>query len=358
MESNLTELSLEPNVVQKSPGKLDAKSYSFQLQDEAEWLTHLNTEGYVVLKNVLSSQEVDTAKSLLWRDLQLFQPRVSQNDVKTWDEMRVARRGIEPTLAQTEGSWFVRGVPAVHQAFAKVWDTEDLLVSMDCLLIWRPWWQNNNWKPQTEGLHVDQNPFSKPTRVCVQGMVSLHSVTDVIGGLEVVPRSHTDSAKADFKQRYPGLRSRGDWCLLDSDDSSYNDTVLLLTDPGDLILWDSRTVHGGHVGTGIPPLTPPEETSEDQKVNELARLSVAVAMTPKSWASTECQKARVKGFMRGNNFNHSPHEAGTSTGTVRGLVPKAFSPPFLNNHQRALLGGNLPKKYTQKWDEKVQEKEA
>ena len=69
---------------------------------------------------------------------------------------------------------------------------------MDLLLIWRPWWlggDSANWLPRTEGLHVDQNPLRKAEFACVQGMVPLYDVTQVTGGLEVVPCSHLPQAK-------------------------------------------------------------------------------------------------------------------------------------------------------------------
>jgi len=55
---------------------------------------------------------------------------------------------------------------------------------------------------------------------------------------------------------------------------------LIKAKPGDLILWDSRTIHGGTVGKGyskneICPF------GDDY----LARLSFTICMTPKSWAS-------------------------------------------------------------------------
>ena len=37
----------------------------------------------------------------------------------------------------------------------------ELITSMDCFLLWRPWKNNQPWKPKTEGLHIDQNPFHK-----------------------------------------------------------------------------------------------------------------------------------------------------------------------------------------------------
>ena len=50
------------------------------------------------------------------------------------------------------------------------------------------------------------------------------------------------------------------------------------------------------------------------------------------------QTNRRKGFLKGRNFNHTPHEAGSSSGTVHCLVHKGFVPPTLNPHQEALLG--------------------
>jgi len=148
----------------------------------------------------------------------------------------------------------------------------------------------------------------------------------------VVPGSHTDEAKAEQKKTFPHLERRGDWCPLFCDDES--DALLLLAEPGDLILWDSRTIHGGHVGTG-PANFVFDEDAEDPI--ELARMSVAVAMVPRRWASSSVQEIRVKGFKKGENFNHSPHEAGISTGTIMAKPRKNFKPPELTPEQRALL---------------------
>jgi len=81
---------------------------------------------------------------------------------------------------------------------------------MDGIIVWKPWWVNKAWTPNTEGLHVDQNPFDKPYLDCYQGMVPLYDVTDVVGGLTVVPNTH----KNDWKDRYKYLKGRGDWCTI------------------------------------------------------------------------------------------------------------------------------------------------
>ena len=95
-------------------------------------------------------------------------------------------------------TWSFRTRPGVVDAFASLWDTRwtnlsfvermikiedkssahlrtgkfalvlqiclffrELITSMDCFLLWRPWMNNQPWKPKTEGLHIDQNPFHK-----------------------------------------------------------------------------------------------------------------------------------------------------------------------------------------------------
>lgn len=308
---------MQPNV--------DVPAYTFNLVDESAWLSYFREHGYVVLKNVGNRDQVEVAKANLWDAICKRKPGVRQDDSSTWSSLSFGP-GLIPWLAQSAGAWDVRGWPGVKQAFACIWSDDDLIVSMDCVLMWLPWWQNSEWRPVTEGLHLDQNPFTKPGFECVQGMVPLLPVTAASGGLEVVPGSHTDSAKVEFKKRHSEMQHGGDWCPCPDPDLEEK-ALLLLAEPGDLVLWDSRTVHGGHVGTGL----------EGSNEPELARLSVTVAMVPRRWASAEVLEKRRQGFMRGENFNHSPHEAGTSTGTFRAPVPRTYVPITLSPAQEMLL---------------------
>ena len=67
----------------------------------------------------------------------------------------------------SEGAWYLRGLPKLRQVFAQIWVTDDLIVSMDSTIVWRPWWIDERWRPVTEGLHLDQNPFQKSFKDCV-----------------------------------------------------------------------------------------------------------------------------------------------------------------------------------------------
>ena len=140
----------------------------------------------------------------------------------------------------------------------------------------------------------------------------------------------------------------------------YSDTILLLAEPGDLILWDSRTVHGGRVGTGSRTFGDGYSSGSDNgfvssdakdcasddatttaatttTMPPLVRLSCTVAMTPRSKATGAVLQLRKNGFDAGVSFNHCPHEAGTSTGTIRSKLPAECPRPILTDWQRSLL---------------------
>jgi len=308
---------------------VNSTGYRFPLADSKAWLQHLHERGYVVVAQALLQPEVSKAKEMLAEDLSEHVGKsFVLDEPASWRDAKIGKTGlVSGSVVQRAGSWYVRSRAGVKDAFSKIWKTPELIVSMDAILVWRPWWLDASWKPETEGLHLDQNPFSKPNLECVQGMVPLLPVTESTGGLQVVPFSHTPEAKEALKQEYPRFKYKGDWCRLFRDDPS---SILLLCEAGDLILWDSRTVHGGLVGTGNNPIVPDSTT-------ELARLAVTVAMTPRARAGKLVQMARVKGFERGQNFNHCPHEAGTSDGTLKGRVSKNYKPIQLTPEQRALL---------------------
>lgn len=312
---------------QRKPIDAGHAPYRFALDDSSAWRKHLEDEGYVVLARAMTPDEVKTAKDLLWTDIETHHG-ISRADCETWKTWRLSRTGLDTAVVQDPGAWYVRACPGVKRPFEEVWETPELIVSMDAVILWRPWWIKSSWMPITEGLHLDQNPFHKPGLETVQGMVPLLPVSMASGGLKVIPRSHTEAAKAELKEEFPHLASCGDWCPLMSDHES---AILLLAEPGDLILWDSRTIHGGHVGSGFSRCPGPEESPE------LARMSVTVCMVPRSKATPEVLEARRQGFLMGKIFNHSPHEAGTSSGTLRSMSARRHRLEDLTVAQQSLL---------------------
>ena len=166
--------------------------YHFNLEN-TEWQKHLKSFGYVVVRNVATDEEIAVASKLLDRDLKY---------------LKLPAHGLVAKLAQSEGAWSVRGIRKLKIVFSRIWETDDLIVSMDAIIAWRKWKcydaVSNNDEfpslPRTEGLHLDQNPFDKPHLDCIQGMIPLLPVTKETGGLEVVPLSHLDNHKMKFRE--------------------------------------------------------------------------------------------------------------------------------------------------------------
>lgn len=138
--------------------------------------------------------------------------------------------------------------PAFLAIFSQIWSTNDLIVSFDGINITFP---NNNIKQTQPWPHVDQSP-SRPGLQCVQGVLNLTSNGPREGGLVVLKESHKYNkeffAQSEFKSKNFG----------DADWFSFNEKqigwfkkrsgggckwVKVCAEPGDLILWESRTMH-------------------------------------------------------------------------------------------------------------------
>jgi len=266
--------------------------------EKPSWLSDLERDGYAVVRGVLDNTEVIKARELVWDWLEGLGSGVQRDKPDTWVDAAWPgdlETGIVTTCgaAHSPAAWYLRTRPRVLDAFASLWGTRDLISSMDCLLLWRPWQKKTLWKPKTEGIHIDQNPFHKRGLQCVQGMLPLLSVNKEVGGMEVVPRSHTDYVQDIVRKTHPHLIETDDFCRVQGKHFT-EAAVLVEAEPGDLILWDSRLIHGGRTGLG--------PTQEDQ----LARCSSTVCMVPRSWATPEVEIAVfvcLSGQHRNPNIN-------------------------------------------------------
>eukprot|EP01121_Diplochlamys_sp_Union-15-3_P020787 TRINITY_DN8209_c0_g1_i4.p1 TRINITY_DN8209_c0_g1~~TRINITY_DN8209_c0_g1_i4.p1 ORF type:complete len:318 (+),score=51.19 TRINITY_DN8209_c0_g1_i4:37-954(+) len=299
----------------------NSENYRFDINED--WETYLDKNGYVVIKSVASPEEVSKAIDLFWEHFS--KSGVKRDDFSTWSHWGTDKRGIitNADVIQCAGAWYVRALPKVKAVFQKIWKAEDMIVSMDSLLLWKPWWLNSAWTPRTEGLHIDQNPFSKPDKCCVQGMVCLYEVTEGTGGLEVVPRSHTKESQDLLRATSPRLNGIGDFCIIMPRSKVITHRKLILAQPGDLILWDSRTIHGGKVGTG-------GNSTKENPV--LARMSQTVCMLPRHTASKDVLEVRREGFEKGYGFSHWPNGS-----DITSTAKDDYKPIQLTPEQLALL---------------------
>ena len=208
----------------------------------------------------------------------------------------------------------------MREAFEAIWGTEDLITSYDGGNAFRPWEARPDWKTQGGWWHCDQNG-TRPARsglVCVQGLVLLTPANEYTGGFCVIPGSHRDHEA--FSHRHPYADRQGDFLPVPEDDpilTSGKRMVLLRADAGDLILWDSRTIH-----CNGPALRPPMEGRRKgaavPSADALLRLVGYVCCTPAKWCPPSVMAKRAKAALEMTTSTHWPHA----------FVPTGYRPPW------------------------------
>ncbi len=278
----------------------------------------LKIDGYCVYENALNSEEITRARELLWNHIEEIYNGTDRNYPNSWGELRKSMTGFVDYSHQSEGCWFVRSAPGVIDAFGKIWNTQDLVTSMDTAIAWTPWKEGVK-APQTEGLHIDQTYGSFDA---VQGMVVLYDVDEKSGGLEVIPGSHLKFEEVLQNVSLAWRRNYwdGNWGPLPHDIYPSGSGKLVKAKAGDLIMWDSRLIHGGKRGKG------------GTNPNQLARLAVTVCMQPRSALSQEVADLRKEGFQKGWSFNHHPTNPDIVTSS-----PFNYTPVQLSEDQKKLV---------------------
>ncbi len=251
-------------------------------------LAHLDQQGFVVFAGALSPAESETAMELLWDYLEELGTGIDRTDAATWDDDRwptAVHGAILPSygIGHSRAQWYIRDSARVKQCFAQVWHTEDLLVSFDGVTIWRPWTYNAAWRTN-EGaswLHIDQHPLGRPGRHCVQGLVNLLPTSPATGGNVIVPGSHRlfERIPELYKDRLARIHPSIDHFRFPNDDpqlASFQQPIMAHLEAGDLLLWDSRTVHCSAPGQETPA---PEA--------ELLRAASLICMMPRAASNAE-----------------------------------------------------------------------
>jgi len=258
----------------------------FEVGDPAA-TDYLEKEGFVVFAGALTENEADRAMTLLWDYLEGLGTGVDRNQIETWDDDRwptTVHGAILPSygIGHTAAQWYIRDIPSVKEAFAQVWDTDDLLVSFDGVTIWRPWTYNPAWRTN-EGnswLHIDQHPIGRPGKHCVQGLVNLLPTSESTGGNVVVPGSHKrfETIPHDYAERLARIHPSIDHFRFPNDDPGLKGSKPIMAElsAGDLLLWDSRTIHCSAPGNKEP----------ESKV-QLLRAASLVCMMPRSKSNAE-----------------------------------------------------------------------
>ena len=191
---------------------------------------------------------------------------IQRDDPATWtsDAWPANIHGIVqyPSAAHTYPVWQVRTHPNVVKVFSELWHTSpyQMQTSFDRVCIQKP---TTRTMPQKPWLHIDQGPRLRGER-CFQGFVTLADMPATGGTLVVMPGSHKfhDEFYAAFPERVSITEvdkktNRQKTKTFSDNWVKFNDAELawwaergckplrVSAKAGQLVLWDSRTVHQG-----------------------------------------------------------------------------------------------------------------
>src|SRR5580692_6140547 len=229
------EIPGNPSTAKSSAQKLNDRSNGqpLSLLTETDWNFWI-TNGYVIIKNAVPREQAKKLADYLWQ----YEDK-DPNDPETWyrkpnTEMQMkelVNTGMVEIYNQ-QYMWDNRQYPRVHQAFADIWGTEKLWVTIDRA--------NLNF-PQRPGfeakgfIHWDYDPETKPQNV--QGVLALADQTDEnMGGFQCIPELFR--TYDTWKLSQPGDRDRF------KHDTTGFELVKVKLEAGDLLIFNSSEPHG------------------------------------------------------------------------------------------------------------------
>ncbi|GAA6063887.1 hypothetical protein JCM10212_001369 [Sporobolomyces blumeae] len=256
-----------------------------------DWRDRLRTDGYCVVKGA-----IPRARALEYRDdafdwLESWGKGFDRHDHETFQDehLPVNKKGgmyFQYGLAQEQWVWDIRCEPGVRGAFEKLWGTHELVSSMDggaIMLPGRPPLPSN----ETSWKHIDLCPHRKGFFVA-QGIVNLNDNGPEDGGLVVIKGS------SRLIEEYFDLVGRPPINPFDESEMQWFydrgcQLVKVCAEPGDLILWDSATIHQNY---------PPTGTRD--------RIVTYICMGPAELMTEEDKAVRKLAFEGGFGTSHAP----------------------------------------------------
>lgn len=220
-------------------------SDSFALDDRAGWARHLHDRGYVVVRGALSASQCQDAMRELWKLMEALGP-VRRDAPSTWSPAAswppMLHGGMIQYLGHTELQWWLRERCAPVFAAYYGCAPDELATSFDGLCFMHGRRNYQGVGDLVSFLHTDQGPRRKG-EWSIQGLVNLAPSGPQDGGLVVVPGTHAEHEA--FFASHPARDAEGDWYkLTDAEKPRYRDrAVKVCAEPGDFLLWDSRTFH-------------------------------------------------------------------------------------------------------------------
>src|SRR5690349_18251600 len=266
------EIPGNPSTAKSSVLKLNDRSNGKPLRvlSEEDW-TFWITNGYVVIKNAVPKEQAKKLADYLWE-----YENKDPNDINTW----YSRPNIDMQMKELNNTgmveiynhqylWDNRQSQKVYDAFADVWGTEKLWVTIDRANLNFPIRPGFEYKAF---IHWDYDPETKPQNV--QGVLALADQTDEnMGGFQCVPELY---------------RTYDTWKLTQPEDRDHYkpditgfDLVKVKLEAGDLLIFNSLQPHGIRANVS----------------GNKVRIAQYVAMMPAQEENEELRQWRINSWM-------------------------------------------------------------
>ncbi|WRT70419.1 uncharacterized protein IL334_007417 [Kwoniella shivajii] len=225
-----------------------------------QFMIDLERDGFVVIPKVISEESCKEFQESAWQWLESFPYGFKRDDRSTWTSEHLpysTTGGLYNRYSVNHEAfvWKIRTEPAIIKIFEQMWGTDDLIASFDGMNASLPINSETgrtDLMPTAAWPHIDQNPRNVDRFELYQGIANLSNNGPSDGGLCVLKGSHKvhqeyfesvggfklDQDAGEKENGYTYKVEEMDWFK-----KKGCEEIKICAGAGDLILWDSRTVH-------------------------------------------------------------------------------------------------------------------
>jgi len=208
-------------------------SRPLKVLSEAEWKFWI-ANGYVIIKNAIPAEQAKKTADFLWQ----YEGK-DANDPETWYKAPAAEMQMKELnntgmveVYNNQLLWDNRQNQRIHDAFADIWGTDKLWVTIDRANLNFPIRPGHEYKGF---IHWDYDPETRPQNV--QGVLALADQTDEnMGGFQCIPELYRNYDT--WKLTQPDDRDH-----FKPDTTGFSPTKVKMN-AGDLLIFNSSQPHG------------------------------------------------------------------------------------------------------------------
>ena len=251
----------------------------------AEDRAFFDENGYVVVPNAVPQENLDRLIAAIWEFLGM-----DPNDPNDWYR-EPHRPGSMVEMYQHQALWDNRQNPRIHEAFADLFGTEKLWVSLDRASMKPPPHPDHPEYDHKGFTHWDTDTSKLPQPFGVQGVLFLTDTTEDMGGFQCVPGFHKNleawiaEQPADRNPFAPDLDRLPEGMKV----------TPIPGKAGDFLIWNKLLAHGnGHnvsdrprlaqyISMGPAPTSPLTPEQEERRQDRIRRWQNRLGPTGKAF---------------------------------------------------------------------------